>query len=112
MSIIKNAIAVAEAKHRVLAQGWNTWDTRSVLRHVLLPEGLCLSLGFAALDKLVWLDQAFFGRRELGRTPGTMLTSTDKTLPIANTVEVLPGLHSYDGGYTELELNLRGARYR
>ena len=22
-----------------LAQGWNTWNTRSVLSHVLLPEG-------------------------------------------------------------------------
>ncbi len=112
MSITAKAIAVADAKHCTLARGWNTWDTRSVLRHVLLPEGLCLNLGFAALDKLVWLDDAQFGRKELGRTAGTKLTSTDKTLPIANTVEVLPGIRSYDGSYTELEVNLRGARYR
>lgn len=112
MMIIDSALAVAEAKHRLLARGWNTWDTRSVLRHVLLPEGVAISLGFAALDKLVWLNEAFFGRMELGRTAGTMLTSTDKTLPITNTVEVLPGLRSYDGTYTELEVNLRGARFR
>ncbi len=112
MSITENAIAVANTKHRALARGWNTWDTRSVLRHVLLPEGLCLSLGFAALDKLVWLNEAQFGRQILGRTAGTKLTSTDKTLPIANNVEVLPGLRAYDGSYTELEVNLRGARFR
>lgn len=112
MSITENALAIADAKHRVLARGWNTWDTRSVLRHVLLPDGLALCLGFAALDKLVWLENEQFGRKELGRTAGTKLTSTDKTLPITNTVEVLPGLHGYDGGYTELEVNLRGARFR
>ncbi|HVU32845.1 MAG TPA: trehalase family glycosidase [Opitutaceae bacterium] len=106
------AIAAADARHRVLARGWNTWDTRSVLRHVLLPEGLCVSLGLAAFDKLVWLNEAHFGRQRLGRTAGTKLTSTDRPLPIADTIEVRPGLHAYDGGYTELEVNLRGARFR
>jgi len=27
-----------------LAQGWNPWNTRSVLSHVLLPEGSALNL--------------------------------------------------------------------
>lgn len=112
MSILDQTLAVADAKHRLLARGWNTWDTRSVLHHVLLPEGLCLGLGLAAPDKLVWLNDAFFGRREMGRTPGTKLTSTDKQLPLGNTVEVLPGPRSYDGAYTQLEVNLRGARFR
>lgn len=112
MSILTSPIAVASAKHRVLARGWNTWDTRSVLRHVLLPDGLCLGLGLAAPDKLVWLNDAFFGRREMGRTPGTQLTSADRKLPLGNTIEVLPGPRSYDGTYTQLEVNLRGARYR
>lgn len=112
MSILEKPLAVADSKHRVLARGWNTWDTRSVLHHVLLPEGLCIGLGLAAPDKLVWLNDAHFGRREMGRTPGTKLTSTDKKLPLGNTVEVLPGPRSYDGGYTQLEVNLRGARFR
>jgi putative isomerase len=111
MSILEKTLAVAASKHRLLARGWNTWDTRSVLHHVLLPEGLCLGLGLAAPDKLVWLNDAFFGRREMGRTPGTKLTSTDKKLPLGNTVEVLPGSRSYDGSYTQLEVNLRGARF-
>jgi hypothetical protein len=29
---------------QTLAAGWNTWDTRSVLRHVLLPEGVAVTL--------------------------------------------------------------------
>ncbi|HVU32648.1 MAG TPA: trehalase family glycosidase [Opitutaceae bacterium] len=111
MNANESAIAVADARHARLARGWNTWDTHSVLRHVLLPEGLAVSLGFAALDKLVWLNEAQFGRRELGRTAGTQLTSTDRSLPIGDVVEVLPGVRSYGGGYTELEVNLRGARF-
>lgn len=27
-----------------LCKGWNTWDTRSVLSHVLLPESLAINL--------------------------------------------------------------------
>ncbi len=30
---------------RRLARGWNTWNVRSVLSHVLLPEGFSISLG-------------------------------------------------------------------
>ena len=35
----------AELKSQ-LARGWNTWNTRSVLSHVLLPEGFAVNLGF------------------------------------------------------------------
>jgi putative isomerase len=107
-----DAIAMADRLTATLARGWNTWDTRSVLRHVLLPEGLGISLGFAAPDKLVWMNDAHFGRQVVTRTPGTQLTSMDKQLPVGNVIEVRPGLHAYDGSYTELEVNLRGARYR
>jgi putative isomerase len=106
------AINFADRIHAERAQGWNTWDTRSVLRHVLLPDGLCITLGFAAMDKLVWIDEAFFGKQELRRTPGTQLTSLDRALPTGNSLEVRPGIRTYDGKFTELELNLRGARFR
>jgi|GEM_PF-5549338 len=33
------------ALQRRLARGWNTWNTRSVLSHVLLPAGFVLNLG-------------------------------------------------------------------
>lgn len=106
------AIASADRFHAVRARGWNTWDTRSVLRHVLLPEGLCVSLAFSLPDKLVWLENAFFGRQELPRTAGTQLTNLDRKLPTGNLIEVLPRGHAYDGSYTGLELNVRGARFK
>ena len=37
--------ATYQALQDSLAQGWNTWNTRSVLSHVLLPEGIALNLG-------------------------------------------------------------------
>lgn len=111
-SVTHPAIALADRFHRGRAVGWNTWDTRSVLRHVLLPEGLCINLGFSLPGKLIWFENAFFGRQELPRTAGTQLTSLDRQLPTGNSIEVRPGGHAYDGTYTSLELNLRGARFK
>ncbi len=112
MSLLDECLSVADSLHDELARGWNTWDTRSVLSHVLLPEGLCVRLGFAAPDRLSWLSGDVFPcRRYAGRTPGTLLTSMDKQLPAGDSISVLPGLHAYDGSYTQLEVNLRGARF-
>ncbi len=112
MSLLSECLKTADMMHGDLARGWNTWDTRSVLRHVLLPQGLGISLGFAAPDKLVWMHgDVFPGRETVGRTHGTKLTSMDKALPVGDAVDVLPGLHAYDGSYTQLEVNLRGARF-
>lgn len=72
-----------------LTRGWNTWDTNSVLTHVLLPEGIALSLQ----PKSAWgqvLDSALIGRRGMGAEV------------------VKPGPRSYDGSYTELTLSWRG----
>ncbi|KAA6310794.1 hypothetical protein EZS27_037967, partial [termite gut metagenome] len=33
-----------EQMQRGLSSGWNTWDTRSVLTHVLLPYGAAIDL--------------------------------------------------------------------
>ncbi|MCC6680771.1 MAG: hypothetical protein IT445_07700 [Phycisphaeraceae bacterium] len=112
MSVLTDCLNLADRMHRELARGWNTWDTHSVLRHVLLPEGLAISLGVAAHDRLVWMGDAFPGREEQTRTAGTRLTSLGKQLPVTNTVEVRPGPRCYDGSYTQLELDLRGARFR
>ncbi|HRK29776.1 MAG TPA: trehalase family glycosidase [Tepidisphaeraceae bacterium] len=105
------AIEFADQFHRRRCTGWNTWDTRSVLRHVLLPDGLGISLGFALLDKLVWLNDAHFGVTDAGRTAGTKLTSQDKQLPVGHTIEVRPGPHAYDGSYTRVDLTLRASRF-
>jgi len=69
-----------------LAKGWNTWNTRSVLSHVLLPEGLALNLCFKEYEDGNYLKEALIGRKE---------ESEEKIHPIA---------HSYNGSYTELRL--------
>jgi len=67
-----------------LAKGWNTWNTRSVLSQVLLPE--CFSINLQLQDKTTHelLTEALIGR-----------SGKNKEM-------VKPGPHSYDGSYTEL----------
>ena len=75
-----------------LATGWNTWDSRSVLRYVLLPEGLAVNLGLKrhAFLEEDHLGEALIGRREEG----------------AETVR--PGIRAADGSYQRLEIAWRG----
>ena len=75
-----------------LATGWNTWDNRSVLRYVLLPEGLAVNLGLKrhAFLEEDHLEAALIGRREEG----------------AETVR--PGIRAADGSYQRLEIAWRG----
>ena len=76
-------------KHR-LAQGWNTWNTRSVLSHVLLPEGFALNLGIKDYASRQYLKESLIGRRG------------------DHDERIHPGLRTYDGAYTELKLFWRG----
>lgn len=69
-----------------LARGWNTWDTRSVLSHVLLPEGFAIQLEVKEGISGETLKEALIGRLE------------------NNVEQVIPGMHAYDGSYTELNL--------
>jgi len=67
---------------RNLAIGWNTWHVKSMLTHVLLPEGIALQFGIKEYRSGSHL-------REVLKGP----------------VDVVPGLRSYDGAYTDLTLN-------
>ena len=69
-----------EQMQRKLATGWNTWDTRSALTHVLLPYG-------AAIDLHV-IDGK--GIRKNSFTIGSGLLHA--------------GPHTYDGKYTDISL--------
>ena len=86
-----------------LAQGWNTWSTRSVLSHVLLPEGLALNLSFHHYGMLAHVSDAFFGTREQRATAGVRLAPADIK---AKQVIVKPGPHAFDGSYTALTVIL------
>jgi putative isomerase len=78
---------------RRLAQGWNTWNTRSVLSHVLLPEGFALNLGFREYVGRRNLKEALIGRRG------------------AEDEQIHPGPHAYDGSYSELTLSWQGNQF-
>ncbi len=79
-----------------LARGWNTWDSRSVLRLVHLPDGLALNLGF---KQHWWLDEAHLTEALIGRGG-------------EDAEQVTPGPRSYDGRYAELEIEWRELRAR
>jgi putative isomerase len=73
-----------------LAQGWNTWNTRSVLSHVLLPEAFALNLCIKEYVGRQYLKEALIGRHDEFEE------------------RIFPGPHAYDGSYTELQLLWQG----
>ena len=77
-----------------LMHGWNTWNTRSVLSHVLLPE--CFSINLALKDQQgKILEETLIGRDHYDSKE-----------------QVIPGPHAYDGTYTELEVEWHNIRVR
>ena len=80
------------AIQRELARGWNTWDSRSVLRYVRLPDGLTVDL---ALKRHSWLDEDYLATALVGRRG-------------EDVERIRPGLHARDGSFLELEIEWRG----
>jgi len=78
-----------------LAKGWNTWNTRSVLSHVLLPEGFALNLQLKDNQSGDILEEALIGRDDYGSKE-----------------RVIAGPRAYDGSYTELEVKWRNIHVR
>jgi len=75
-----------------LARGWNTWDSRDVLRYVLLPEGLAVDL---AIKRHAWLEEGYMDDALIGRR--------------GEDVEVIrPGVHALDGSYMRLHIDWQG----
>jgi hypothetical protein len=71
-----------------LINGWNTWNSRNVLSHVLLPEGFTINL---ALKQHYWIEEKYLAEGLIGRGGENVETFR-------------PGLHSWDGSYTELTI--------
>jgi hypothetical protein len=95
------AVAPQSAAYRQvqqrLARGWNTWDVHSVMTHVLLPEGLAIHLGLKH-------NTTLYGDEFL---PGALI---GKMGP--RDEQVVPGPHSWDGSYTDLQVTWRGYVWR
>ncbi|KAA6340173.1 Endo-1 4-beta-xylanase A [termite gut metagenome] len=82
-----------EQMQRGLSSGWNTWDTRSVLTHVLLPYGAAIDLNLTNAA-----GQRVNNFRIGDRNPEA---------PVMH-----PGPHTYDGFYTDISLNWKGQKLR
>ena len=77
-----------------LAFGWNTWNSRSVLSHVLLPEGFSISLGIRDYWHPHYLKEALIGNeRQTGEN-------------------VMAGPRTFDGTFTELQLQWQDVSIR
>ena len=83
-----------------LATGWNTWDSRSVLRFVLLPQGLTIDLGLKRHD---WLEESHLAEALIGR-------SASATEPSVESIQ--PDLHALDGSYMALRVAWQGLEAR
>ncbi len=82
---------------RQLAQGWNSWETDSVMTQVLLPEGLAIHASLkhnTTVSGDAYLENALIGRL----TPGAEV--------------VTPGPHSWNGSYTDLRIAWHGHEWR
>lgn len=91
------------AKHTVAATGWNTWNTRSVLAHVLMPDALEINLSFRHYGMLKEIRDASFGITEQSATAGVRLAASE-VRPRKSGVN--PGRHAYDGSYTNVSVVL------
>jgi hypothetical protein len=76
-----------EIKSRLI-RGWNTWNTRSVLSHSLLPEGFGINLAF---KQVYWLEERYLREALIGRGG-------------EDAERIRPGPHTLDGSYTRLDI--------
>ena len=77
-----------------MRKNWNTWNVRSVLSHVLLPEGISVSLGIKEFENGNCLREALIGRFE------------------EHEERIIPGPHAYDGSFTSLEITWKSTRLK
>ena len=71
--------------------GWHTWNVRSVLSHVHMPDGLALNVAFKEYREGHYLKETLVGRftDEYGREPAET---------------AFPGIHAFDDSYTEMSV--------
>ena len=72
-------------------QGWHTWNVRSVLSHVHMPDGFAVNVAFKEYREGHYLKETLVGRftNEYGREPAET---------------AYPGFHAFDESYTEMRL--------
>ena len=84
---------------RNMIQGWHTWNVRSVLSHVHMPDGFAVNIAFKEYREGHYLKETLVGRfvNEYGREPAET---------------AFPGAHAFDEGYTDMRLTWCGMEMR
>lgn len=79
------------AMKRNYLRGWHTWNVRSVLSHVHMPDGFALNVAFKEYREGHYLKETLVGRfvNEYGREPAET---------------AFPGAHAFDESYSEMSL--------
>ena len=80
-----------EAMKKDYQCGWHTWNVRSVLSHVHMPDGFALNVAFKEYREGHYLKETLVGRfvNEYGREPAET---------------AFPGAHAFDESYAEMSL--------
>lgn len=74
-----------------LLKGWHTWNVRSVLSHVHMPDGLALNIAFKEFRNGHYLKETL-----IGRFPNHYSYTPPET--------AFPGTHAFDDSYTEMTI--------
>lgn len=84
-----------EIMKREYLKGWHTWNVRSVLSHVHMPDGFALNVAFKEYSAGGYLKETLIGRFEEAyvRTPKET---------------AFPGIHAFDESYTEMTVKWCG----
>ncbi|MBQ9768365.1 MAG: hypothetical protein IJW37_09715 [Lachnospiraceae bacterium] len=84
-----------EEMKRDYLKGWHTWNVRSVLSHVHMPDGFALNVAFKEYGDGGYLKETLIGRFEEvhARTPKET---------------AVPGIHAFDESYTEMTVKWCG----
>ena len=72
-------------------KGWHTWNVRSVLSHVHMPDGLALNIAFKEFRNGHYLKETL-----IGRFPNHYSQTPEET--------AYPGMHAFDDSYTEMTI--------
>ncbi len=88
------------ALQKRLMTGWRTWNVYSVLSHVRMDDGLALNVAVKEYRSGHYLKEALIGRHPVGAI-----------MHEREVEEVLPGLHAYDGSYTQATVRWQGMEF-
>jgi putative isomerase len=77
-----------------LQKGWGTYNHKSVLSHVLLPDGIALNIGVKLITSGNYLHEAYISSRDDRHE------------------KIIPGPRAHDGSYSELTITWQEVKFK